>query len=67
MERILSFFSFEILVRPSTILAIFSPNTDFIFSILYSESSTTSCNSAAAILLASKPIFSATILATDIG
>ena len=27
----------------------------------------TSCNSAAAILLASKPIFSATILATDIG
>ena len=54
-------------MSPSTILAISFPKISSIFSIEYFESSTTSCNNAEAILGASKPIFEATILATDIG
>ena len=67
MDKILSFLSFEILVSPETIFATVSPNLDSISSIVYFESSTTSCKSAEAIPIESSPIFSAAIFATARG
>ena len=57
----------EILVSPSTICAILSPNILRISSTVYSVSSTTSCNKAAQIEVEPNPISLQTILATAIG
>ena len=67
IEASCSLFKREIFVRPFTILATVSPNNCSISSRVYSVSSTTSCNKAAAIEVAPKPISIATILATAIG
>ena len=66
-EIFLSFLRLEIFVKPCTIFATSVPILRSISSIENFVSSTTSCNNAAHIEVASKPICSATILATLIG
>ena len=53
---LVSFFKFDILVRPSTILETLVPKSFFILLKEYFVSSITSCKSAAEIETASRPI-----------
>ena len=67
MDAFRSFWTIEILVNPSTSCATFGLNKRSISSTVIGVSSTTSCNKAAAIEVAPRPISEATIFATAIG